>query len=96
MFKQKVIPQKALIIHFLRDIWNSTTNKEDTWVNAYDLRGKNTTKGFLGHQADRRARELANENRIEHRVNNQGFAQYRYLKPIPETEEQALQRIFSY
>ena len=47
----KRITQKELILKYLRS--------EDRWFNSYELRGKPTQWGFLGHQGDRRARELA-------------------------------------
>lgn len=67
--------QKDLIKKYL-----SSLNGQ--WCKAYDLRGKQTVEGFLGHQADRRARELANSREIEHRINN-GYAEYRIVVKYP-------------
>lgn len=67
--------QKQLIVEYLRSL-----NGE--WERAYNLRGRDTVFGFLGHQADRRARELAADGEIEHRM-NEGFAEYRIPAPKP-------------
>lgn len=61
--------QKKLITEYLESVPNE-------WVRAYDLRGKATEFGFLGHQADRRARELATDGIVEHRI-SEGYAEYR-------------------
>lgn len=47
-----------------------------TWIKAYHLRGLSTPFGFSGHQADRRARELAERGEIDHRVSGK-YAEYR-------------------
>lgn len=61
--------QKKLIIKYLESL-------NGGWVHAYDLRGKVTRDGFLGHAGDRRARELAHAGAIEHRIKD-GYAEYR-------------------
>lgn len=61
--------QKKLIIEYLQSLHGA-------WKRAYELRGAVTPKGFLGHQADRRARELAHAGAIEHRIKD-GYAEYR-------------------
>ncbi len=66
------ITQREIILRYLRSI-------PDQWVKAYDLRGKATPFGFSGHQADRRARELAEEGLIE--VQHSKYAEYRAMKP---------------
>ena len=83
------LSQKKLIVKYLKNITDINGNYD--WVRAYHLRGKNTEWGFLGHQADRRARELAMAGLIEHRIRD-GFAEYRYrLNREPEmTQEQLL------
>lgn len=66
-----MITQKQIIIRYLQEI--------NDWKPAYQLRGLSTAFGFLGHQADRRARELAAENKIEHKIEG-GYAWYRAKK----------------
>lgn len=61
--------QKQLIKKYLESL-------QGAWVKSFDLRGKQTPFGFTGHQADRRARELAQAGEIEHRFNGK-FAEYR-------------------
>lgn len=61
--------QKNLIKQFLGSL-------NGQWLHAYELRGRDTQFGFLGHAADRRCRELAKAGEIEHRIAN-GFAEYR-------------------
>ncbi len=63
--------QKQIIISYLR-----YTND---WIPAYNLRGIKTDFGFLGHQADRRARELVNEGKIIRRINKK-FVEYKINK----------------
>ena|SRR3990167_4418720 len=72
--------QKQLIVKYLRSVWEAYDIKEYCWIKAYQLRGKQTQYGFLGHQADRRARELANEGLLERRIKD-GYAEYRFIPP---------------
>lgn len=65
--------QKIIIIKYLELV--------NDWIPAYKLRGRDTSFGWLGHQADRRARELAQEGKIEHRINGK-YAEYRVKRPI--------------
>jgi len=67
--------QKNLIIEYLKSV--------NDYVPAYKLRGLNTPLGFLGHQADRRARELASSNILERRLNEQRCVEYR-IKEVVE------------
>jgi len=72
--------QKKAIIEYLKFI--------KTWVPAYDLRGVNTQFGFLGHQADRRCRELYNEGKIDRKENPEnGFVYYKTLDPVKSQSE---------
>ncbi len=72
--------QKQIIISYLRWL--------NDWCPAYDLRGKNTPFGFTGHQADRRARELANEGKILHKI--EGKYSYYRSKEAPAKEYKVL------
>lgn len=65
--------QKDIIVRFLQD--------SNAWFPAYKLRGLPTKYGFCGHQADRRARELAVEGKVEHKIDG-GYAWYR-AKQVP-------------
>lgn len=62
--------QKYKILAFLRS--KRFEDPYEGWVRAYSLRGAE-----YGHQADRRARELAQAELIEHRLEGK-FAAYRY------------------
>lgn len=64
--------QKELIVRHLQDC--------NDWRPTYSLRGLATPLGFLGHQADCRARELAVEGKVEHKIEG-GYAWYR-AKPL--------------
>ena len=64
--------QKKLLVKYLKYM--------NDWIPAYSLRGTNTPFGFLGHQADRRLRELLNEGYLERRLSGK-FVEYRYLPP---------------
>jgi hypothetical protein len=55
--------------------------KQD-WVNSYFLRGVQTDYGFIGHQGDRRARELAEAGEIEVRHDGK-YAEYRTKEKPP-------------
>lgn len=66
--------QKEILKRYLRQ-------KQD-WVFAYDLRGRVTDFGFTGHQADRRARELAEDGEILVRQEGK-FAQYKTKEAPP-------------
>jgi hypothetical protein len=69
----KRITQKEMILNFLRS--------QERWFSSYELRGKPTSWGFLGHQGDRRARELAKEGKIE--VRHKGaYAEYHAFPPL--------------
>lgn len=68
------ITQKQIIHKFLKSIHPS-------WSKAYDLRGRNTEFGFCGHQADRRAREMAESGEIEVRHDGK-YAEYRSKVPL--------------
>jgi hypothetical protein len=74
--------QKRTILLYLRDV--RMGDWENGWVPAYKLRGKQTDYGFLGHQADRRLRELYNEGKVERRI-NRGYVEYRWT-PVEEKE----------
>ena len=65
---EKYMTQKQLIIRYLQEC--------NEWKPAYHLRGLATPFGFLGHQADRRARELAVEGKLQHKIEG-GYAWYR-------------------
>jgi len=65
------LTQKELIVKFLE--------AQGNWIPAYALRGRQTLIGFLGHQADRRARELAAEGKIQHKLNGK-YAYYKALE----------------
>ena len=52
--------QKQIIIKHLEAV--------NDWIPAYELRGLDTQFGFLGHQSDRRCRELFNEGKIERKI----------------------------
>jgi hypothetical protein len=60
--------QKQIIIRYLQEL--------NEWTPAYKLRGVGTPFGFIGHQGDRRCRELAAEGKVEHKIEN-GFSYYR-------------------
>lgn len=62
--------QKSLVLAYVRDAFPA-------WVYGYELRGKITHRGFLGHQADRRARELFWAGFVDRRLDPKGRAQYR-------------------
>lgn len=49
------------------------------WVAGYRLRSLQTPLGFIGSSGDRRARELAEEGRIETRMQGR-FVAYRHPK----------------
>jgi hypothetical protein len=63
--------QKEMIIKYLELL--------DCWIPAYNLRSRKTIFGFLGHQSDRRARELAAEGKIERKLNGK-YAYYHALE----------------
>ena len=65
---EKCMTQKQIIVRYLESC--------NGWRPAYTLRGLNTPFGFLGHQADRRARELAAEGKLQHKIEG-GYAWYR-------------------
>ena len=101
--------QKTLICDYLAWKWKNDwqlPREEQGWIRAYELRGKDTPFGFLGHQADRRARELAESGMIEHRIKDK-YAEYRYkvsydsekvneilTKYPPRKVEPSLQKLF--
>lgn len=64
--------QREIIISYLKSL-----NGE--WVREYNLRAVQTPFGFLGFQADRRCRELAEEGVIERRLSGK-YAEMR-IKP---------------
>lgn len=66
------LTQKEIILKYLRSV-------PEQWIKAYELRGKATPFGFTGHQADRRARELAEDGLIE--VRHDKYAEYRAKAP---------------
>jgi hypothetical protein len=51
------------------------------WVPAFKLRGVSTPFGFLGHQADRRLRKMAEEGKIQRKIIN-GYVYYK-IEPLP-------------
>ena len=54
--------------------------RENRWIKSYDLRGVQTCYGWIGHQGDRRARELAEAGEIE--VKHEGkYAEYKTKQP---------------
>ncbi len=71
----KKYSQKEIIIKYLE--W-----KKD-WIPSYDLIKKDTLWGYLGTSADRRARELYEEGKIERRIVKK-FSEYRYKYPEGE------------
>ena len=85
----KQLTQKEIILFYLRD--NFKENPE-SWIKAYELRGKSTKYGFTGHQADRRAREMAHDGVIEHRIKD-GYAEYRYMSLFQEQPKVAAQAV---
>ena len=60
--------QREIILNHLQRI--------NDWVPAYKLRSVNTPFGWLGHQADRVCRKLAEENQIERKLIGK-YANYR-------------------
>lgn len=68
--------QKQIILSYLKA--NPTT-----WFKSYQLRGANTPFGFAGHQADRRARELAESGAIEVRHDGK-YAEYKYKPSLAD------------
>jgi len=68
--------QKDLIIEYLKLV--------NDYVPAYKLRGLNTSIGFLGHQSDRRCRELYNSDKLDKRLNDQGCVEYKFKEFVPE------------
>lgn len=65
------VTQKEMIVNYL--------NVLGCWIPAYNLRGRKTIFGFLGHQADRRARELAAEGKIQRKTKGK-FAYYKAIE----------------
>lgn len=61
--------QKEIILKYLE--W-----KKD-WIPSYELVKKDTEWGYLGTSAGRRARELAEEGKIERRIVKK-YAEYKY------------------
>jgi hypothetical protein len=49
------------------------------WTRAYDLEKVNTAWGWIGSSGSRRARELAEEGKIERRI-SQGYCEYRVIR----------------
>ena len=59
--------QKQAIISYLRWV--------NDWIPSFKLRSIQTDFGWIGSQGDRRARELANEGKILHKI--EGYSYYR-------------------
>ena len=68
------LTQKQILIKYLQYVGD--------FIPAYKLRSVNTPFGWLGFQADRRCRELANEGKIERRL-ERGFVSYRIKSNPP-------------
>lgn len=51
-------------------------SQPNVWFKSYNLRGRDTPWGFCGHQADRRARQLAEEGKVE--VRHSKYAEYKW------------------
>ena len=65
--------QKEIIINYLR--------QTNDWIPSFKLRSIQTQFGWIGSQGDRRARELANEGKILHKI--EGYSYYR-SKEVPQ------------
>jgi len=63
---------KQIILNYLQEV--------GTWVEGFKLEKVQTKWGWLGSSGQRRARELAEEGKIERKVEN-GYVWYR-AKPI--------------
>jgi hypothetical protein len=73
------VTQKEIILKLLE-------SQPDTWFRSYEIRGKYTPFGFAGHQADRRARELAEIGAIDVRHKDK-YAEYRMKqKELPKPQ----------
>lgn len=73
----KKLSQKEIVRKLLR-------NEPDKWFYTYDLQKVNTEYGWLGTQADRRARELRTAGILESRP----AGQYEQFKYIPTRHEE--------
>lgn len=69
------LSQKQIILRHLREI--------NVWVPSFKLRGIPTKFGFIGHQGDRRCRELAHEGKIQHKLIG-AYVYYRLAPPMIE------------
>lgn len=65
--------QKNILVAYLR-------SRPRDWIPAYQLRSVRTPFGWLGHQADRRARELAEAGLVERKIEGK-YSYYRALAP---------------
>lgn len=64
---------KEIIIRLLQ-------KNPDRWYWGYELEKANTPYGWIGTQGQRRARELAEDHKIDKRLKD-GLVQYRIHKP---------------
>lgn len=78
----KKLSQKQILILYLKQIFDGMIDKNNAWVRAWEMRGRETPYGFTGHQADKRLRELAIDGIIDRKINDDGYSCYRY-KPQP-------------
>lgn len=60
----------------LQKIILKVLESKNDWVRSYDLEKVSTPWGWIGSSGSRRARELAKEGEIEHRITS-GYAEYR-------------------
>lgn len=74
----KKLTQPEIILKLLREF-------PEQWFHSYELRGRSTPWGFCGHQADRRAREMAEQGTIEVRHDGK-YAMYRAKPPVKMTK----------
>lgn len=69
----KKLTQREIILKTLR-------NDPTRWFFSYELRGRQSPFGWIGHQGDRRARELAEDGLIV-RDGEGKYAKYRATDP---------------
>lgn len=86
--KEKKLTQPQILVKYL-------DANPSTWFKSFELRGRVTPFGFLGHQADRRARKLAELKQIEVRHITK-YAEYRAKQPempkvLPQYQKEIIQ-----
>jgi hypothetical protein len=70
------LTQKQAIISYLRWV--------NDWIPSYKLRSLETPFGWIGIQGDRRARELAQEGKIDHKIEGK-YSYYKAKEPQYKT-----------